>query len=200
MYDARRFTDSDFEHHDLFFVDGSTPNDTIVRKFLNICENTEGAIAVHCKGKGSTLKHLHSCSALHHLSYEDYCNASTAFVSSWPGKNRYANRLLYDETLRPDCSGGHRMDTDLPARIRHWTTAKLCRRVGVYSTQILMRKKELNVLFNFFTLTRLMNLTGTQNITKSLLPRKLDGSCLCTRQGFCIIDQFACPIKTSLLT
>lgn len=55
MYDARRFTDSGFEHHDLFFVDGSTPNDTIVRKFLNICENAEGAVAVHCKaGLGRT--------------------------------------------------------------------------------------------------------------------------------------------------
>lgn len=40
-----------FGHHDLFFVDGSTPNDAIVTKFLNICENTDGAIAVHCKGK-----------------------------------------------------------------------------------------------------------------------------------------------------
>lgn len=50
MYDARRFTEAGFEHHDLFFVDGSTPNDSIVRKFLNICENAEGAIAVHCKG------------------------------------------------------------------------------------------------------------------------------------------------------
>jgi len=55
MYDARRFTDSGFEHHDLFFVDGSTPNDAIVRKFLNICENAEGGIAVHCKaGLGRT--------------------------------------------------------------------------------------------------------------------------------------------------
>uniref|UniRef100_A0AAQ5YEJ3 protein-tyrosine-phosphatase n=1 Tax=Amphiprion ocellaris TaxID=80972 RepID=A0AAQ5YEJ3_AMPOC len=55
MYDARRFTDSGFEHHDLFFVDGSTPNDSIVRKFLNICENAEGGIAVHCKaGLGRT--------------------------------------------------------------------------------------------------------------------------------------------------
>lgn len=51
MYDARRFTDSGFEHQDLFFVDGSTPNDSIVRTFLNICENAEGAIAVHCKGR-----------------------------------------------------------------------------------------------------------------------------------------------------
>ncbi|XP_012773533.1 dual specificity protein phosphatase CDC14B isoform X5 [Maylandia zebra] len=55
MYDARRFTDSGFEHQDLFFVDGSTPNDSIVRTFLNICENAEGAIAVHCKaGLGRT--------------------------------------------------------------------------------------------------------------------------------------------------
>lgn len=50
MYDAKRFTETGFEHHDLFFVDGSTPNDSIVRKFLNICENAEGAVAVHCKG------------------------------------------------------------------------------------------------------------------------------------------------------
>ncbi|KAM9547650.1 dual specificity protein phosphatase CDC14C-like isoform 1-T1 [Salvelinus alpinus] len=55
MYDAKRFTDMGFEHHDLFFVDGSTPNDSIVRKFLNICENADGAIAVHCKaGLGRT--------------------------------------------------------------------------------------------------------------------------------------------------
>ncbi|XP_051508643.1 dual specificity protein phosphatase CDC14C-like isoform X2 [Myxocyprinus asiaticus] len=55
MYDAKRFTDMDFKHHDLFFVDGSTPNDVIVTKFLNICENADGAIAVHCKaGLGRT--------------------------------------------------------------------------------------------------------------------------------------------------
>lgn len=50
IYEAKRFTDAGFEHYDLFFIDGSTPSDTIVRRFLNICENTEGAIAVHCKG------------------------------------------------------------------------------------------------------------------------------------------------------
>ncbi|XP_041420532.1 dual specificity protein phosphatase CDC14C isoform X3 [Xenopus laevis] len=55
MYEAKRFTDANFEHHDLFFVDGSTPSDAIVKKFLNICENAEGAIAVHCKaGLGRT--------------------------------------------------------------------------------------------------------------------------------------------------
>lgn len=50
MYDAKRFTDAGFDHHDLFFADGSTPTDAIVKEFLDICENAEGAIAVHCKG------------------------------------------------------------------------------------------------------------------------------------------------------
>nr|XP_013054238.2 dual specificity protein phosphatase CDC14B isoform X5 [Anser cygnoides] len=55
MYDAKRFTDAGFEHFDLFFADGSTPSDTIVKTFLNICENAEGVVAVHCKaGLGRT--------------------------------------------------------------------------------------------------------------------------------------------------
>lgn len=55
LYDSKRFTDAGFDHHDLFFVDGSTPSDTILRKFLNIVENTDGGVAVHCKaGLGRT--------------------------------------------------------------------------------------------------------------------------------------------------
>lgn len=54
-YEAKRFTDAGFEHYDLFFIDGSTPSDSIVQRFLNICENANGAIAVHCKaGLGRT--------------------------------------------------------------------------------------------------------------------------------------------------
>uniref|UniRef100_A0A3B4ZQM8 Dual specificity protein phosphatase CDC14A-like n=1 Tax=Stegastes partitus TaxID=144197 RepID=A0A3B4ZQM8_9TELE len=55
IYDAKRFTDAGFDHYDLFYVDGSTPNDIITRRFLHICESTEGAVAVHCKaGLGRT--------------------------------------------------------------------------------------------------------------------------------------------------
>uniref|UniRef100_UPI00398EC7FC dual specificity protein phosphatase CDC14AB isoform X2 n=1 Tax=Pristiophorus japonicus TaxID=55135 RepID=UPI00398EC7FC len=55
IYDAKRFTDAGFAHYDLFFVDGSTPSDSIVKRFLTICENEEGAIAIHCKaGLGRT--------------------------------------------------------------------------------------------------------------------------------------------------
>ena len=31
LYDAKRFVEGGFDHHDLFFVDGSIPNDTILR-------------------------------------------------------------------------------------------------------------------------------------------------------------------------
>ncbi|XP_029380944.1 dual specificity protein phosphatase CDC14AB-like [Echeneis naucrates] len=55
LYDGRRFETAGFEHHDLFFLDGTTPSDFIVRRFLHVCESTEGAVAVHCKaGLGRT--------------------------------------------------------------------------------------------------------------------------------------------------
>lgn len=58
IYDARRFTDQGFDHHDLFFIDGSTPSDAIIRRFLEIVESAEGAVAIHCKGKTTPTLHL----------------------------------------------------------------------------------------------------------------------------------------------
>lgn len=55
IYDSHRFSDNGFEHKDLFFVDGSTPSDAIMREFLEIAENSKGVIAIHCKaGLGRT--------------------------------------------------------------------------------------------------------------------------------------------------
>ncbi|XP_035784733.1 dual specificity protein phosphatase CDC14A-like [Anopheles albimanus] len=55
QYDAKSFTERGFDHFDLFFVDGGTPSDMILRRFLSICEVAKGAIAVHCKaGLGRT--------------------------------------------------------------------------------------------------------------------------------------------------
>ncbi|TMW44432.1 hypothetical protein DOY81_010489 [Sarcophaga bullata] len=55
VYHASSFENAGFEHKDLFFIDGSTPSDLILKKFLTICETTKGAIAVHCKaGLGRT--------------------------------------------------------------------------------------------------------------------------------------------------
>ncbi|KAM8716171.1 hypothetical protein ACLKA7_003110 [Drosophila subpalustris] len=55
VYHASSFENAGFDHKDLFFIDGSTPSDAILKKFLTICETTKGAIAVHCKaGLGRT--------------------------------------------------------------------------------------------------------------------------------------------------
>jgi len=55
IYDSKKFTNAGFHHQDLFFIDGSTPPDSILKSFLDICEEESGAIAVHCKaGLGRT--------------------------------------------------------------------------------------------------------------------------------------------------
>lgn len=59
-YERKKFIESGISHTDLFFPDGSNPNDEIIASFLQTCENHfknpgSGAIAVHCKaGLGRT--------------------------------------------------------------------------------------------------------------------------------------------------
>jgi cell division cycle 14 len=54
-YDRQPFLDAGIEHIELYFPDGSTPPDAILKRFLEICESRSGPIAIHCKaGLGRT--------------------------------------------------------------------------------------------------------------------------------------------------
>lgn len=69
IYDAKRFVESGFEHHELFFVDGGVPTDAIVKRFLDISEQCNGAVAVHCKAGLGRTGTLIACYIMKHYKF-----------------------------------------------------------------------------------------------------------------------------------
>jgi cell division cycle 14 len=55
LYDESKLAKHGIKHRDIFFEDGSCPHQEHIDSFLNLAENTDGAVAVHCKaGLGRT--------------------------------------------------------------------------------------------------------------------------------------------------
>ncbi|OQR86232.1 dual specificity protein phosphatase [Achlya hypogyna] len=55
LYDENRFIDAGIDHLELFYPDGGNPPEAILLQFIQACEATTGAVAVHCKaGLGRT--------------------------------------------------------------------------------------------------------------------------------------------------
>jgi len=54
-YESSRFTKHGIKHLELYFLDGSTPSDDIIKNFLEKVENEKSNVAIHCKaGLGRT--------------------------------------------------------------------------------------------------------------------------------------------------
>ncbi|KYB24827.1 Dual specificity protein phosphatase CDC14A-like Protein [Tribolium castaneum] len=68
-YDSNRFVQAGFDHKDLFFIDGGIPNDRILNKFISICENAKGVIAVHCKAGLGRTGTLIACYIMKHYKF-----------------------------------------------------------------------------------------------------------------------------------
>lgn len=69
IYPASRFTDGGFDHHDMFFTDGSCPPDHILKQFLHIVENMDGAAAIHCKAGLGRTGSLIACYLMKHYKF-----------------------------------------------------------------------------------------------------------------------------------
>ncbi|CAG5108445.1 Oidioi.mRNA.OKI2018_I69.chr1.g3799.t1.cds [Oikopleura dioica] len=69
IYPAQRFTDGGFEHHDMFFTDGSCPPDHILKRFLEVVENMNGAAAIHCKAGLGRTGSLIACYLMKHYKF-----------------------------------------------------------------------------------------------------------------------------------
>ncbi|EQC37591.1 hypothetical protein SDRG_05187 [Saprolegnia diclina VS20] len=55
LYDEKRFLDAGIDHLELYYPDGGNPPEAILLQFIQACEATRGAVAVHCKaGLGRT--------------------------------------------------------------------------------------------------------------------------------------------------
>lgn len=68
-YDSAGFTENGVKHQELFFTDGTAPSLPIVKQFLEIVENEEGAIAVHCKAGLGRTGCLIACYAMKHYGF-----------------------------------------------------------------------------------------------------------------------------------
>ena len=68
-YSGEKFKKHGIKHFDLFFNDGTCPREDIVRKFISIVENENGAVAVHCKAGLGRAGTLIACYAMKHYEF-----------------------------------------------------------------------------------------------------------------------------------
>lgn len=104
QYAAQRFRAAGFRHHDLFFVDGTTPSEEIVRKFLDIAESARGAWACPYFFGVFFLSHwmVASPTPCCHVQCRR-CRGRGCPLQGWAWPHRVPHWLLRHEALSADC-------------------------------------------------------------------------------------------------
>lgn len=76
-YEAEEFVSNGISHHEMYFIDGTTPPWSIVESFIRVME-TNAVVAVHCKqGLGRTGT-LNACYIMKH--YDWTADEAIAFI------------------------------------------------------------------------------------------------------------------------
>ena len=78
-YDEGKFIAAGIDHKQIYFLDGSTPPERLLLKFLESCEAVEGCIAVHCK---AGLGRAGTCTGCYNIKHHGFTAAE------WIGWNR----------------------------------------------------------------------------------------------------------------
>jgi protein-tyrosine phosphatase len=115
MYDKRPFTECGIRVAEMEYEDGSTPTDHIVNKFLTLCQQTKGVVAVHCKaGLGRTgtmigtyvMKH-YGFSSREFIGWSRLCRPGFVIGPQQQYLDAVEKRLsrLGPSTAKPKCGG-----------------------------------------------------------------------------------------------
>ncbi|KAJ3232781.1 Dual specificity protein phosphatase cdc14a [Chytriomyces hyalinus] len=68
-YDRKKFIEAGLHHVELYFPDGTTPPEVILKRFLDLVESQPGVIAIHCKAGLGRTGTLIACYLMKHYKF-----------------------------------------------------------------------------------------------------------------------------------
>ncbi|KAJ3228853.1 Dual specificity protein phosphatase cdc14a [Chytriomyces hyalinus] len=68
-YEKKKFVDAGLQHVELYFPDGTTPPEGILKRFLDLVESQPGVIAIHCKAGLGRTGTLIACYLMKHYKF-----------------------------------------------------------------------------------------------------------------------------------